>query len=97
MIPEITKEAPYINRKPYYLPVNYSNINSLVPNQLTTNLPTSQPSKLSDLNSALQTYVNKNSSNKLNTVTNNNKVNVGDLTSLLRYAPVLASMNALVS
>lgn len=97
MIPEITKEAPYIDRKPYYLPVDYSNINSLVPNRLTTNPPTTQPSKLSDLNSTSQTYVNKNSNNKVNTVTNNNKVNVGDLTSLLRYAPVLASMNALVS
>lgn len=99
MIPEITKEAPYIDRKPYYLPVDYSNINSLVPNRLTTNPPTTQPSKLSDLNSTLQTYVNNNTgnNNKVNTVTNNNKVNVGDLTSLLRYAPVLASMNALVS
>jgi len=53
MIPEITKEAPYIDRKPYYLPVDYNNINSLVPNQLTTNPPTTQPSKLSNLNNTL--------------------------------------------
>lgn len=97
MIPEITKEAPYIDRKPYYLPVDYSNINSLVPNQLTTNPPTSQPSKLSNLNNTLQAYVDKVNTNKSNSTINNNKVNVGDLTSLLRYAPVLASMNALVS
>lgn len=97
MIPEITKEAPYIDRKPYYLPVNYSNINSLVPNQLTKNPPTTQPSKLSNLNNTLQAYVDKVNTNKSNSTINNNKVNVGDLTSLLRYAPVLASMNALVS
>ena len=97
MIPEITKEAPYINRKPYYLPVDYSNINSLVPNQLTTNPPTTQPSKLSNLNNTLQAYVDKVNTNKSNSTINDNKVNVGDLTSLLRYAPVLASMNALVS
>lgn len=97
MIPEITKEAPYIDRKPYYLPVDYNNINSLVPNQLTTNPPTTQPSKLSNLNNTLQAYVDKVNTNKSNSTINNNKVNVGDLTSLLRYAPVLASMNALVS
>ena len=97
MIPEITKEAPYINRKPYYLPVDYSNINSLVPNKLRTYSPTTQPSKLSNLNNTLQAYVNKVNTNKSNSTINDNKVNMGDLTSLLRYAPVLASMNALVS
>ena len=97
MIPEITKEAPYINRKPYYLPVDYSNINSLVPNEFRTYSPTTQPSKLSNLNNTLQAYVNKVNTNKSNSTINDNKVNMGDLTSLLRYAPVLANMNALVS
>lgn len=96
MLPEVTKEAPYINRKPHYLPVDYSNVYSLTPNQLQTNSPISPQSNLQGLNNSLQNYVKRE--NNINPVIKDkNKFNVGDLTALLRYSPVFASMYALAN